>query len=86
MPRYYDPERSDLTVVFIKKLQSIYSRVQTAIPEQDLLKATKSFLADPYYDQMANEYISNQKTFPDIVLKSNCQAGHFIFNEKNYGN
>jgi hypothetical protein len=50
MPRYYDPERSDITVIFLQKLQSLYSRARTAIPQQDLLKATRSFLEDPYYD------------------------------------
>lgn len=57
MPRYYNPEDSDFTLWFAKKLENIFQDNILCLSEDDVIKYIKYFKTNSLIDSESKLYI-----------------------------
>lgn len=78
MVRFYDPSRTDPSLLFIRGVQNYISESQNKLSEDEIRGGIKNFFKDQGYKKMFQDYIDHQADFPDIIVRDDCPKKRFI--------
>jgi hypothetical protein len=78
MVRFYDPSRTDPSLIFIRGVQNLFGSSENKLSEDELRGAIKNIFRDHSYKKMFQDYITHQTDFPDVIIRSDCPTKRSI--------
>ncbi len=78
MVRFFDPSKSDPSLIFIRGIQSYFYDKKNQLSEEEIRQAIINFFKDSQYTKMFDEYKQKEVDFPKIIVRDNCHKRKFV--------
>jgi ferredoxin len=85
MVRYFEPARTDPSVLFLRGIQNLFRQKLATVKEEEAKKALNYFFAQTFYRPLFKRFIRAGKEIPDVILDTNCEGNNFsLSSRRNY--